>query len=363
MKKLAYSLSLILVLSVTTVALPFKSYVEGERVRKALNRAKVSAVLFQRLLDTDFGLKNVMKEARAVAIFPAVSKARNFWGSKISGAGVISRRIGTRSWTAPAFFEISKKTSTGIKGSASTIVLVFREDAAVDALRKNKINLGYNHDISATTPDEPPPSTGPGNVSYFEYVEGIPVTPNMQDAQIKSNGLDNKAVYKLDSKDVLFFEREKALEVHHESLSAFATTMNDLAPNTDNTPKINEFFDAGYDYTIFKALDTIKEHIKNYFTSQRLAYREEQIEQGVIITGFKDLPDKGRRHRRTAFLIKIMRTTNTDRHTVWFRWHVSSRGEDEKYYRILDEDKNAHNEDAKLKQFVDEIDAEIRKLK
>src|SRR5438045_3443812 len=63
----------------------------NDRARKALNLAKVSAGLFQRIRKSDNGIPdNVLKEAKAVAVFPAVVRSGGLFGSNSKGKGVIS---------------------------------------------------------------------------------------------------------------------------------------------------------------------------------------------------------------------------------------------------------------------------------
>jgi hypothetical protein len=62
-------------------------------------------------------------------------------------------------------------------------------------------------------------------------------------------------------------------------------------------------------------------------------------------------------------MIKIIRTKQEYYCNVQFRWHVSSRGEDEGRYRTLDEDKNITDQDVLLKSYIQQIEVELQKLK
>lgn len=348
----------------------------AEQIRRAENLTKVSTALFQRLLKAENGIPtNILNKSKAIAVFPVVSNRKGFLQTNIKAQGVISRRVGPTVWTAPAFFEITKSTTSGIKGATSIVVLVFKEDNAIDKLRTS--NFGSLKDINVqggpVKEDGKEPTLGTdeafytqSDAFYYEYIDGVPVTPNTKDGSIKSKDSYNNAVYELNSGNVLFGKVDEAKETARSNFRAIydhTEMVSTLPPNADITPKNNEFFDAGYDYSIEKSLDTIKSHMKYYFSNQGLAYREEVTDDGILITAFRDLEKRGRRFRRTAFKIKINRTNEEYNCGVQFRWHVSSRGEDERLYTTLDEDKTITSEDALLTQYIQQIHTELEKLK
>jgi lipid-binding SYLF domain-containing protein len=357
-------------------AIGYVSAKRAEQIRRAENLAKVSTALFQRLLKSDNGIPtNILNQSKAIAVFPVVSNRKGFFRTDIRAQGVISRRVGPTVWTAPAFFEITRSTTSGLKGATSTVVVVFKEDNAIDKLRTS--NFGSLKDLNVQSGPvkengkEPTLKTNEplytqSDAFYYEYIDGVPVTPNTEDGSIKSKDSYNNAVYELDSGNVLFGERDKAIETARSNFRAtysFIEMVNTLPANNEITPQANEFFDAGYDYSIEKSLDTIKGHMKYYFSNQGLAYREEVTDDGILITAFRDLEERGRRFRRTAFKIKINRTNEEYNCNVQFRWHVSSRGKDERVYKTTDEDKTITADDVLLNQYIQQIHSELEKLK
>ena len=400
---------------------PTNSTKVAERIRRAENLAKIASVLLQRLVAADEGISPLaLSQAKAIAVFPVVSGKKGFFDRQIKAEGVISRRIGRDIWSAPAFFEINRTAASGMKGSTSTVVLVLKGDYAVDRLRTS--NVGDLKDLEIVegptkrkgasplpTPDEDldaekPPiirrGTAPTPTSkrdpeiveestknkgatspvrsrpnssatsidayYYEYVDGVPIQPANLAGSINSKNSYNDAIYHTESPGILFDAKGDALEKANSlrGLNEFVTTVGTLPPNDETTPKINEFFPTGYDYTIAKSLDTIKEHMKDFFNAQRFPYRGEPTDDGVLITTFKDLEQRGERLRHASFLIKIVRMKEEYLCNVQFRWYVSSRGaKHERIYTTQPEDTKITNEDLLLNGYIQQIGAELERLR
>jgi len=96
----------------------------------------------------EFTPKSWIRDAKAIAVFPNVTKAAFIWGARW-GHGLISKRDEEGEWIPPSYVHI-----TGINwglqaGVQSTdLVLIFTNDDAVDALLRGKLTL--NADASAT---------------------------------------------------------------------------------------------------------------------------------------------------------------------------------------------------------------------
>lgn len=392
----------------------------AERIRRAENLAKIASVLLQRLVAADEGISPLaLRQAKAIAVFPVVSGKKGFFDRQIKAEGVISRRIGRDRWSAPAFFEINRTAASGIKGSTSTVVLVLKGDYAVDRLRTSNVGDLKDLDIvegptkrKGTAPlptpeeldiEEPPiirrgtaptptSKTNPDIVEdstknkgaaspvtsrpnsfatsidayYYEYVDGIPIRPADLAGSIKSKTSYNGAIYNTESPGILFDAKGDALEKANglRGLNEFVTTVGTLPPNDEMTPKINEFFPTGYDYPVAKSLDTIKEHMKYFFNNQGFPYCDDPTDNGVLITTFKDLEQRGERLRRASFLIKIVRTKEEYLCNVQFRWYVGSRGaKHERIYTTQPEDTTITNEDLLLKGYIQQIGAELGRMR
>ncbi|HXH72196.1 MAG TPA: lipid-binding SYLF domain-containing protein [Mariprofundaceae bacterium] len=115
-------------------------------------KAKVeaaNAVMTEIMAAPDKGIPHdLLKNAKAIAIFPGVVKAGFILGGKY-GRGVLIRHVGN-SWSAPAFFSIGAGSIGWQIGASSTdLVLLIRSERGLESFMKNEFSLGADASIAA----------------------------------------------------------------------------------------------------------------------------------------------------------------------------------------------------------------------
>jgi WD40 repeat protein len=164
-----------------------------------------------------------------------------------------------------------------------------------------------------------------------------------------------------------FVEGEKDVELSKRSLQRprafyrpdlpFLLIANSPPVSNIITPNLEDFPNAGLDYQASRSLEEVKTHMKDFLNAQYIRYREEKTDYGVVITVFVDLPGRGRRSVRAAFLIKIVPMKQAGNCTLTFTWLVQSKGNRENTWTIQPEDTKDY-----ARGFVEPIDMELKKL-
>jgi lipid-binding SYLF domain-containing protein len=355
--KLTYFVIVACLVTTEAPAVTLSQKAANARVRQADNRAKLARVLLENLLQSQDIPREALERARAIAVFPTVTKTRiSLTRSQTRGQGLISRRteIG---WTAPAFFEIAKSGS-GVK-EVSKLVIVFNGDGEVEDLRGNKLTFD---EVESTSPRPVLKRKGDltpvSNIRSYAFVNGVSIDPIIEGATLRPNNDDNRAVYNgLNAEDVLFRNKRRALDtLEADEVLAFTKRLNNVSPNII-TPNINEFPDAAFDYNVYQSLEGVKTHMKEFLRSQDIGYREEPSDLGVVITAYVELPrvEGRRRIMRAAFLIKVIPQGSYC--SVKFKWLVQSKGDREREWTHQPEDTKDY---AKVR--MDPISMELKKL-
>ncbi len=94
-------------------------------------------------------IKNVLHNAKAIAVFPNTMKNAFFIGGRV-GQGVMSIKDQNGKWSEPIFVDL-KGLSLGIQFGfkATDIVLIFKTGRSLDSLTNGKITLGADVDAVA----------------------------------------------------------------------------------------------------------------------------------------------------------------------------------------------------------------------
>src|SRR5262245_6280455 len=132
-------ISFALVLSLTTNAVAQKNQ---KKLADAAKDAQKASDVFTEIMNVpDKGIpQGLLDKAEAIGVFE-VLKAGFIVGGR-SGHGVISRRV-TGGWSAPALYNLNGGSfGLQIGGAKVDLVLLFMNTGAVDALMKDKFEIG-----------------------------------------------------------------------------------------------------------------------------------------------------------------------------------------------------------------------------
>ncbi len=110
--------------------------------RRILTSTKILKEVFSK---PDTGItKEVLKNARAIAVFPNTMKSAFFVGAKM-GEGVMSVKLPNGEWSEPIFMELHGLSFGMQLGFESTdIVMIFKTDRSLDDLSLGKTTLGLD---------------------------------------------------------------------------------------------------------------------------------------------------------------------------------------------------------------------------
>jgi lipid-binding SYLF domain-containing protein len=93
--------------------------------------------------------RDLLTQARAVAVFPGVAKAAVIIGGR-HGEGVVSARRGDGGWGAPAFFELGGGSlGLQIGGQVVDLVLLVMTPKGVDSMLKSEFTLAGDASLAA----------------------------------------------------------------------------------------------------------------------------------------------------------------------------------------------------------------------
>lgn len=129
------------------LALPTARADDAADARAVVDKARITIEALAR--DKNFGaLREGLKQARGVLIFPQIIKAGFFIGGS-GGTGVLLARDG-ENWHGPAFYTIGS-ASIGVQfgGEAAEVVILVNSQKALDGLYSNKFKLGSDASIAA----------------------------------------------------------------------------------------------------------------------------------------------------------------------------------------------------------------------
>jgi SH3 domain-containing YSC84-like protein 1 len=175
--------------------------------------------------------QDLLKRAKAIAVFPQVIKAAFVVGAE-GGRGVVSRRTDT-GWSDPVFFRAGgPSVGPQIGASATDIVLLLMNDDAVAHLMKDRFELGAEGAIAAG-PVGRNASAGTDALMHAEILSysrsrGVFAGVNLKGIVIKPEDDLNEAVYDRSAHELLAEENHKApaaagLRTFPQTVSRYAT--------------------------------------------------------------------------------------------------------------------------------------------
>jgi lipid-binding SYLF domain-containing protein len=138
-------LSVILALAVC-VSTP-KAFAAGAEQEGLVDKARVSVQGFARDQEVGPTVRNLMKSAKAVVIFPSVLKGAFFVGAE-GGSGVLLAKGEGGRWSYPAFYTLGG-ASFGLQfgGQSSEMMLLIMTSKGINSVINNQVKLGG--DVSA----------------------------------------------------------------------------------------------------------------------------------------------------------------------------------------------------------------------
>jgi lipid-binding SYLF domain-containing protein len=183
--------------------------------------------------------RDLLVQARAVAVFPGVTKAAIIVGGR-HGEGVVSvKRVGDGVWGAPAFFTIGGgSVGLQIGGQVVDLVLLVMSQKGVDSMLKSEFTLGADASLAAgpNSLHEGVGTDGRFKAEIFSYAKasGLFAGVSFEGSSLTPDGDAIRRVYgpQADSRDVLLGTKYKA----PAAAGGFVTALRGYAPPPKKKP-------------------------------------------------------------------------------------------------------------------------------
>jgi lipid-binding SYLF domain-containing protein len=206
---------------------------DPEQVENAVEESQEAAEALRAVMETpDKGIPvDLLSRAEAVAVFANVVKAAVLIGGR-GGDGAISRRTES-GWSVPAFFKLGGASAGAqIGGSRSDIVLLFMDQASLDALLDDRLELGADVEavagpvgrrVSASTT-----STLDKGVLVYRRSQGLFAGASVSGAVVTPDNELNRGVFGADARAILtgpeVASPPEGTRAFSEALAELATT-------------------------------------------------------------------------------------------------------------------------------------------
>ncbi len=157
--------------------------------------------------------QSLLKDAKAIAVFPGVIKAAFIIGGR-GGNGLISRRVKT-GWSAPALFNIGGG-SVGFQfgGSSTDVVMLFMTDDSLRNLLEDRFEIGGEAAAAAGPVGRTVRATTDAQLQAailsYSRSKGIFAEVAISGAVISPDNDANQLLYSLNAKDILTGENKVA---------------------------------------------------------------------------------------------------------------------------------------------------------
>ena len=209
---------------------------DAAKVKEAAEQSVKAGKVFDEIMQTpDKAIpRDLLRHAKAVAVFPQVVKAAFLIGAE-GGRGVVSRRTSS-GWGNPVFFRAGGgSVGPQIGASATDIVLLFMNDDAISNLLKDRFELGAEAAV-AGGPVGREASAGTDALMHAKILSysrsrGLFAGVNLKGIVIQPEDDLNEALYNTTARGLLVEENQKAPDTA-DGLHAFAQAVSRYAPST-----------------------------------------------------------------------------------------------------------------------------------
>lgn len=150
--------------------------------------------------------ERLLKDAKAIAVFPSVVKAAFIFGGR-GGKGLISRKLAS-GWSAPAVFKLSGGSAGFQIGASKTeVVLLFMSDDSLKNLLESKFELGADAAAAAGPVGRQAEAATDlqleAEILSYSKSKGLFAGVSIEGAVIRPDNDANKAVYGMEAKEML----------------------------------------------------------------------------------------------------------------------------------------------------------------
>lgn len=177
--------------------------------------------------------KRLLKDAKAIAVFPSVIKAAFIFGGK-GGKGLISRKLKS-GWSAPAVFKLAGGgAGFQIGGSQTQVVLLFMSDDSLENLLKSKFKIGGDAAAAAgpvgRSAEASTDARLEAEILSYSKSKGLFAGISIDGAVLSPDNDANKAVYGLEAKELLTGTNKVAIADIPAATKSFQQSVTRHAP-------------------------------------------------------------------------------------------------------------------------------------
>lgn len=150
--------------------------------------------------------ERLLKDAKAIAVFPSVVKAAFIFGGR-GGKGLISRKLAS-GWSAPAVFKLSGGSAGFQIGASKTeVVLLFMTEDSLKNLLESKFEIGADAAAAAGPVGRQAEAATDlqleAQILSYSKSKGIFAGVSIEGAVIRPDNDANRAVYGMEAKEML----------------------------------------------------------------------------------------------------------------------------------------------------------------
>lgn len=177
--------------------------------------------------------ERLLRDAKAIAVFPSVVKAAFIFGGK-GGKGLISRRLRS-GWSAPAVFKLTGGSAGFQIGASKTeVVLLFMTDDSLDNLLKSKFKIGGDASAAAgpvgRTAEASTDARLEAEILSYSRSKGLFAGVSVAGAVVRPDNDANEAVYGMEAKELLTGTNKVPLSKIPAATKSFQRAVTKHAP-------------------------------------------------------------------------------------------------------------------------------------
>jgi len=173
--------------------------------------------------------ERMLRDAKAIAVFPAVIKAAFIFGGR-GGKGLISRKLKS-GWSAPAVFKLAGGgAGFQIGASKTAVILLFMTDNSLKNLLESKFEIGGDAAAAAgpvgRSAEAATDAQLKAQILSYSKSKGLFAGISISGAVLTPDNDANTAVYKLEAKELLTGTNKVALADIPAATKGFQQTLS-----------------------------------------------------------------------------------------------------------------------------------------
>lgn len=229
-----FSLMMVLFLPIETSAQKKMSKKEQKEVNNVKQLSSKASKAFREIIEIKEKSipERLMRDAKAIAVFPGVVKAAFIFGGR-GGKGLVSRKLQS-GWSAPAVYKFGGGSAGFQIGASSTdVILLFMTEDSLNSLLQDKFEIGGEAAVAAgpigRSAEAATDAQLDAQILSYSKSKGLFAGVSVAGAVISADDDANKAVYGLPAKELLTGVNKVAIADIPDATKLFQQTITNVA--------------------------------------------------------------------------------------------------------------------------------------